>query len=79
MVFGALAIWLLTLNRAPNPDLTAIQGVPYVVPIILVLLVAGTFVLDRTRYGRHAYAVGGNREPCPAPGSKWTRSGWACS
>jgi D-xylose transport system permease protein len=36
--------------------------VPYVVPIVLVLLVAGSFVLDRTRFGRHIYAVGGNRE-----------------
>jgi D-xylose transport system permease protein len=39
-----------------------ISGVPYVVPIVLVLMVAGTFVLDRTRFGRHVYAVGGNRE-----------------
>jgi D-xylose transport system permease protein len=62
LVFGAAATYLLTINRSPNPDLTTIQGVPYVVPIILVLLVAGTFVLDRTRYGRHIYAVGGNKE-----------------
>ena len=35
---GAIAIvatFLLTLNRSPNPDLVTIQGVPYVVPIIL--------------------------------------------
>jgi D-xylose transport system permease protein len=62
LVVGAVATYLLTLNRSPNPDLTTIAGVPYVVPIILVLLVIGTFVLDRTRYGRHIYAVGGNRE-----------------
>ncbi|TDV40304.1 sugar ABC transporter permease [Actinophytocola oryzae] len=53
---------LFTLNRSPNPDLVTIQGVPYVVPIILALLVIGTFVLNRTRYGRHIYAVGGNAE-----------------
>ncbi len=35
---------------------------PYVVPIVLVILVAGTYLLDRTRFGRHVYAVGGNRE-----------------
>ena len=35
---------------------------PYVVPIVLVVLVAGTYLLDRTRFGRHVYAVGGNRE-----------------
>lgn len=62
VVLGAVATYLLTLNRSPNPDLTTIAGVPYVVPIILVLLVIGTFVLDRTRYGRHIYAVGGNKE-----------------
>jgi D-xylose transport system permease protein len=53
---------LFTLNRSPNPDLVTIQGVPYVVPIILGLLVIGTYVLNRTRYGRHIYAVGGNAE-----------------
>ncbi|HVV19086.1 MAG TPA: ABC transporter permease [Pseudonocardiaceae bacterium] len=62
VVLGAVATYLLTLNRSPNPDLTTISGVPFVVPIILVLLVVGTFVLDRTRYGRHIYAVGGNKE-----------------
>lgn len=62
LALSAVATYLLTLNRSPNPTLVSISGVPYVVPIILVLLVIGTFVLDRTRYGRHIYAVGGNRE-----------------
>lgn len=57
-----VATWLLTLNRSPNPDLVTIRGVPYVVPIILGLLVVGTYVLNRTRYGRHIYAIGGNAE-----------------
>jgi D-xylose transport system permease protein len=60
--FAIAATWLFTLNRSPNPQNVTIQGVPYVVPIILVLLVIGTFVLNRTRYGRHIYAVGGNAE-----------------
>jgi D-xylose transport system permease protein len=65
---GAVAVlaiavtWLLTLNRSQNPELTTIRGVPWVVPIILGLLVVGTYVLNRTRYGRHIYAVGGNAE-----------------
>ena len=65
VVVGAIAVVatiLFTLNRSPNPDLVTIQGVPYVVPIILGLLVIGTYVLTRTRYGRHIYAVGGNAE-----------------
>jgi D-xylose transport system permease protein len=70
VILGAAATYLLTLNRSPNPNLTTIRGVPYVVPIILVLLVVGTFVLDRTRYGRHVYAVGGNREAARRAGVK---------
>ena len=61
-VLAIVLTWLLTLNRSPNPDLVTIRGVPYVIPIILVLLVIGTYVLNRTRYGRHIYAVGGNAE-----------------
>ncbi len=60
VVLAAIATFLLTENRSPGA--TQISGVPYVVPIVLVLLVVGTFVLDRTRFGRHIYAVGGNRE-----------------
>jgi len=60
-VLGAIATFLLTQNRSQSP-LIEITGVPYVVPIVLVLLVIGTYVLDRTSYGRHIYAVGGNAE-----------------
>ncbi|HEU5469898.1 MAG TPA: ABC transporter permease [Actinophytocola sp.] len=65
-VLGIAAIalvstYLFTLNRASNPNIV-IQGVPYVVPIILALLVLGTYALNRTSYGRHIYAVGGNAE-----------------
>ncbi|WP_101440660.1 sugar ABC transporter permease [Amycolatopsis echigonensis] len=60
-VLAAVATYLLTINRASN-DLVVISGVPYVVPIVLALLVAGTYVLNRTKYGRHLYAVGGNKE-----------------
>jgi D-xylose transport system permease protein len=61
VVLGAAATLLLVQNRAVNPTVT-ILGVPYVVPIVLLLLTVGTFVLDRTQYGRHIYAVGGNAE-----------------
>lgn len=40
----------------------AVEGVPYVVPVLLVLFVVLTFLLTRTRYGRHVYGVGGNEE-----------------
>ena len=39
-----------------------LQGVPWVVLLIGFFFVVWTFVLTRTRYGRHVYAVGGNTE-----------------
>ncbi|MGD9530396.1 sugar ABC transporter permease [Pseudonocardia sp.] len=60
-VLAAVATYLLTQNRSQSPTIE-ILGVPYVVPIVLVLLVVGTYVLDRTAFGRHIYAVGGNAE-----------------
>jgi D-xylose transport system permease protein len=62
LVMGAGAVWALNLERSNNPDLVSLKGTPYVVPVILLLLVGGTFVLGRTAYGRHIYAVGGNAE-----------------
>jgi D-xylose transport system permease protein len=38
------------------------QGMPWVVVLIVLLYVVWNFVLSRTRYGRHVYAVGGNEE-----------------
>jgi D-xylose transport system permease protein len=62
LAVGAIAVYELNLERSNNPKLVSLKGTPYIVPVILVLLVAGTFVLGRTAYGRHIYAVGGNAE-----------------
>ncbi|MET8268399.1 sugar ABC transporter permease [Micromonospora arida] len=56
------AVYVLNLERSRNVLISSLKGVPIVVPIIVVLLVIWTFVLQRTSYGRHIYAVGGNRE-----------------
>jgi D-xylose transport system permease protein len=61
-VLAVLATIALTVERSPSPELVSIRGIPYVVPIVLVLLVVGTYVLNRTQYGRYIYAVGGNAE-----------------
>ncbi|PZG14737.1 ABC transporter permease [Micromonospora craterilacus] len=61
LVLG-IAVYVLNLERSRNVLITSLKGVPIVVPIIAVLLVVWTFVLKRTSYGRHIYAVGGNKE-----------------
>ncbi|MFE3079606.1 sugar ABC transporter permease [Nocardia tengchongensis] len=70
--FAIVVTTLLTVNRSPSTFIV-ISGVPYVVPIVLVLLVAGTYVLTRTTYGRHIYAVGGNVEAARRAGINVTQ------
>jgi D-xylose transport system permease protein len=62
IVIGGLATYALNTERSPNPLVISLKGVPIIVPIILVLLVVLTFILSRTAYGRHMYAIGGNAE-----------------
>jgi D-xylose transport system permease protein len=52
---------VLNVNRALNPNIQ-LAGVPYAIPIVVLLLLILTFVLGRIRFGRHVYAVGGNAE-----------------
>jgi D-xylose transport system permease protein len=77
LAVGALLfVYVLNQNRSINtkPILTningtiklvsppAVEGVPWVVLVLVAFFVLWTFVLSRTRYGRHVYAVGGNEE-----------------
>jgi D-xylose transport system permease protein len=61
-VLLGLATFYLSVERSRNPAVVSIRGVPVVVAILLVLLVGLNFVLSRTSFGRHVYAVGGNAE-----------------
>lgn len=64
-VFSAVVLgltFLLNQNRAVNPAIFNISGIPWVAPVVIALLLFWTFVLTRTRFGRHLYAVGGNAE-----------------
>ena len=55
-----LATWALSANRSKGP--IPLAGVPWIAPIVGVLLVLWTFVQNRTAFGRYVYAVGGNAE-----------------
>jgi D-xylose transport system permease protein len=73
LVVGIGFVSFLNLERGANPAVTSLRGVPYVVPIVLILLTAGTFVLNRTKFGRHVYAVGGNAEAARRAGIQVSR------
>ncbi len=56
---GVLVVIICNLNRAASGIL---EGVPWAVFIVLGVLAAWTFLLQRTRFGRYIYAIGGNPE-----------------
>jgi D-xylose transport system permease protein len=56
---GIAVVAICNVNRA---HFGTIEGVPYIIPIVLVVLAASTVLLQRTRFGRYVYAIGGNPE-----------------
>jgi D-xylose transport system permease protein len=64
----ASLVALLNTNRSTS--MKEISGVPIVVPIAITVLFLGTLLLDRTLFGRHLYAVGGNPEAARRSGIK---------
>ena len=58
---GIALVAICGINRAVFAG-TTVRGIPWVVPIVIAIVVLWTFVLNRTRFGRYVYAIGGNRE-----------------
>ena len=81
---GALVLLVLafvafmSMERSPNPTVKSIKGVPLIVAIVVGLLVVLTYVLSRTAWGRHIYAVGGNTEAARRAGINVLRVKLTC-
>jgi D-xylose transport system permease protein len=58
-VAGVVLVYICNLNRGV---LTPVEGVPWVIPFILIVLAAQSFLLARTRLGRYIYAIGASPE-----------------
>ncbi|MCL6705629.1 ATP-binding cassette domain-containing protein [Pseudomonas sp. R2.Fl] len=50
-----------------------LSGMPWVIPIVFAVLVAWSFLLGRTRFGRYVYAIGGNAEAARRAGINLVR------
>jgi D-xylose transport system permease protein len=61
-ITAAAGIVLVAVCNTNRGVFVPLRGVPWVVPIVLGVLVAWTFLLNRTRFGRYVYAIGGNAE-----------------
>jgi D-xylose transport system permease protein len=71
---GGLAAALAILVAVANED----RGVPYAALVVGGLMVFWTFILNRTTFGRHIYAVGGNTEAARRAGIDVDRVKIAC-
>ncbi len=55
---GIAVVAICNVNRGSATSL--VQGVPWVVPIVFVVVIMWTLLLQRTQFGRYVYAIGGN-------------------
>ena len=70
-VAGVVVVLIGNTDRGVG--LTVVRGVPWVVLVVLVVVVAWSFLLGRTRFGRYMYAVGGNAEAARRAGINLSR------
>jgi D-xylose transport system permease protein len=77
VLLGAATLYL-SRERSRNPTVASIKGVPEVVALLIVLLVCLNFLLGRTAFGRHVYAVGGNTEAARRAGINVKRIKLVC-
>jgi D-xylose transport system permease protein len=71
---AGLAVVLAIVVAVANED----RGIPYSGILVGALLLGLTYVLNRTRFGRHVYAVGGNQEAARRAGIDVDRVKIAC-
>jgi D-xylose transport system permease protein len=61
-LIAAVAIVVVAICNTNRANLGTLAGVPWVIPIVLSVLGAWTILLQRTKFGRYIYAIGGNAE-----------------
>ena len=67
-VVGIVVVAICNVNRAA---IGTLAGVPWVIPIVLVILAVWMVLTQRTRFGRYVYAIGGNPEAARRAGVLW--------
>ena len=75
LVAGVVVVLICNTDRGV---VTAIKGLPWVVLLVLGVLVAWTFLLGRTKFGRYVYAIGGNPESARRAGVNLSLIRTAC-
>ncbi|HEX4082966.1 MAG TPA: hypothetical protein VHX40_08390 [Acidimicrobiales bacterium] len=61
-VVGVVGVALVVVCNVNRGRLVPLQGVPWVVPFVLAVVLAWSWLFARTRTGRYLYAIGANPE-----------------
>ncbi|HET9848523.1 MAG TPA: ABC transporter permease [Candidatus Dormibacteraeota bacterium] len=69
-VIAIAAVVVVGICNANRAALGTLEGVPWVIPIVLAVFGAWMLLLQKTRFGRYVYAIGGNREAARRAGIK---------
>jgi D-xylose transport system permease protein len=69
-IAGVVVVLIGNTNRGVS---IVLRGVPWVVLVVLVVLVAWSTLLGRTKFGRYVYAIGGNAEAARRAGINLSR------
>lgn len=72
-VFGAKLIVIVAIIMAFSYVLATYEGIPTILIILATLIIAYSFVANKTVIGRHIYAIGGNEKAAQLSGIKTKR------
>ena len=61
-LIAVVAVVIVAICNTNRANLGTLEGVPWVIPIVLAVLGTWTILLERTKFGRYVYAIGGNAE-----------------
>jgi D-xylose transport system permease protein len=71
-VMAVVGVVVVLIGNANRGVTTTLEGVPWVVFVVLGFLCLWTALLGRTRFGRYVYAIGGNAEAARRAGVNLT-------
>jgi D-xylose transport system permease protein len=73
VVIAIAGVILVLIGNTNRGIAIAVRGLPWVVPLVLVVLIAWSVLLGRTKFGRYVYAIGGNPEAARRAGVSLSR------
>lgn len=62
VVLAVVAFFLGHIFNTNRSTFITLNGMPFAVPLVVAVLALYSFILNRTRFGRYIYAIGGNQE-----------------